>query len=153
MFTDIVKNLLNKALEERQDLFLIDFKMSNDNAIKIIIDGDKGVTVEDCIYISRAIEHNIDREEYDFSLDVMSAGAAAPFKLPRQFAKHEGRTLEVETENGKFEGKLTSVSEDGITLEWKAREPKPVGKGKVTVQKKENIAFKDVLEAKVIIKF
>lgn len=153
MFTDIVKNLLNKALEERQDLFLIDFKMSNDNAIKIIIDGDKGVTVEDCIYISRAIEHNIDREEYDFSLDVMSAGAAAPFKLPRQFAKHEGRTLEVKTENGKFEGKLTSVSDDGITLEWKAREPKPVGKGKLTVQKKENIAFKDVLEAKVIIKF
>ncbi|MBN2867701.1 MAG: ribosome assembly cofactor RimP, partial [Flavobacteriaceae bacterium] len=72
MFTDTVKNLLNTALEERQDLFLIDFKMSNDNAIKITIDGDKGVTVEDCIFISRAIEHNIDREEYDFSLDVMS---------------------------------------------------------------------------------
>lgn len=153
MFTDTVKNLLNTALEERQDLFLIDFKMSNDNAIKITIDGDKGVTVEDCIFISRAIEHNIDREEHDFSLDVMSAGAASPFKLPRQFDKHVGRTLEVKTENGKVEGKLTSTSDDGITLEWKAREPKPVGKGKVTVQKKENIAFKDVLEAKVIIKF
>lgn len=153
MFIDTVKNLLNTALEERQDLFLIDFKMSNDNAIKITIDGDKGVTVEDCIFISRAIEHNIDREEHDFSLDVMSAGAASSFKLPRQFDKHIERVLEVKTESGMVEGKLTSTSVDGITLEWKAREPKPVGKGKVTVQKKENIAFKDILEAKVIIKF
>lgn len=153
MFTDTVKKLLQTALEERQDLFLIDFKMSNDNAIKIIIDGDKGVTVEDCIFISRAIEHNIDRDEHDFSLDVMSAGAASTFKLPRQFTKHVGRILGVKTEKGKVEGKLTSTSDDGITIEWKAREPKPVGKGKVTVQKKENIAFKDVLEAKVIIKF
>ena len=130
MFLDTVKKLLNQALEERQDLFLIDFKMSNDNAIKVIIDGDKGVTVEDCIFVSRAIEHNIDREEYDFSLEVMSAGAASSFNMPRQFTKH------VE-----------------ITLEWKSREPKPVGKGKVTVNKKQNIAFKDILEAKVIIKF
>ncbi|MDA0178271.1 MULTISPECIES: ribosome assembly cofactor RimP [Mesoflavibacter] len=153
MFLDTVKKLLNQALEERQDLFLIDFKMSNDNAIKVIIDGDKGVTVEDCIFVSRAIEHNIDREEYDFSLEVMSAGAASSFNMPRQFTKHVGRTLEVKTQTETIEGKLTNTTEEEITLEWKSREPKPVGKGKVTVNKKQNIAFKDILEAKVIIKF
>ena len=153
MFLDIVKKLLNQALEERQDLFLIDFKMSNDNAIKVIIDGDKGVTVEDCIFVSRAIEHNLDREEYDFSLEVMSAGAASSFNMPRQFTKHVGRTLEVKTQTETIEGKLTNTTEEEITLEWKSREPKPVGKGKVTVNKKQNIAFKDILEAKVIIKF
>lgn len=153
MFLDTVKKLLNQALEERQDLFLIDFKMSNDNAIKVIIDGDKGVTVEDCIFVSRAIEHNLDREEYDFSLEVMSAGAASSFNMPRQFTKHVGRTLEVKTQTEIIEGKLTNTTEEEITLEWKSREPKPVGKGKVTVNKKQNIAFKDILEAKVIIKF
>lgn len=153
MFLDTVKKLLNQALEQRQDLFLIDFKMSNDNAIKVIIDGDKGVTVEDCIFVSRAIEHNIDREEYDFSLEVMSAGAASSFNMPRQFTKHVGRTLEVKTQTETIEGKLTNTTEEEITLEWKSREPKPVGKGKVTVNKKQNIAFKDILEAKVIIKF
>ena len=153
MFLDTVKKLLNQALEQRHDLFLIDFKMSNDNAIKVIIDGDKGVTVEDCIFVSRAIEHNIDREEYDFSLEVMSAGAASSFNMPRQFTKHVGRTLEVKTQTETIEGKLTNTTEEEITLEWKSREPKPVGKGKVTVNKKQNIAFKDILEAKVIIKF
>jgi ribosome maturation factor RimP len=34
-------------------------------------------------------------------------------------------------------------------LEWKAREPKPIGKGKRTVEKKERIAFDAIVEAKV----
>ena len=153
MFLDTVKELLQNALEERQDLFLIDFSVTGDSDIKIIIDGDKGVTVEDCIFVSRAIEHNIDRDEHDFALEVMSSGAASPFKLPRQFAKHIGRVLEVKTTQNKIEGELANVSEKQITLKWKAREPKPIGKGKVTVNKEENIAFNDIVEAKVIIKF
>ena len=83
----------------------------------------------------------------------MSAGAASSFNMPRQFTKHVGRTLEVKTQTETIEGKLTNTTEEEITLEWKSREPKPVGKGKVTVNKKQNIAFKDILEAKVIIKF
>ncbi|WP_281846149.1 ribosome assembly cofactor RimP [Olleya namhaensis] len=153
MFINTVKSLLEEALTERQDLFLIDFSVTGDNAINIIIDGDQGVKVEDCIFVSRAIEHNIDREEHDFALEVMSAGAAAPLTLPRQYPRHVGRTLEVKTATRHIEGALTAVSDDDFTLEWKAREPKPVGKGKVTVNKKENIAYKDVVEAKVIIKF
>lgn len=153
MFIDTVKNLLEEALTERQDLFLIDFSVNGENAINIIIDGDQGVKVEDCIFVSRAIEHNIDREEHDFALEVMSAGASAPLTLPRQYPRHIGRTLEVKTATQKMEGVLTAVNDEVITLEWKAREPKPVGKGKVTVEKKENIAYKDIVEAKVIIKF
>lgn len=153
MFNTTVTDLLNEALEERTDLFLIDFTISSDQAINIIIDGDNGVRVEDCIFISRAIEHNIDREEHDFSLEVASNGAAAPLVLPRQFKKNIGRTLEVKTATENIEAELINASEEGIELTWKAREPKPVGKGKVTVQKKAKIAFKDIVEAKVMIKF
>lgn len=153
MFINTVKSLLEEALSERKDLFLIDFSVNGENAITIIIDGDQGVKVEDCMFISRAIEHNIDREEHDFALEVMSSGAAAPLTLPRQYPKHVGRTLGVKTTTQNIEGVLTEANEDEITLEWKAREPKPVGKGKVTVNKKENIAYKDIVEAKVIIKF
>lgn len=153
MFINTVKSLLEEALTERKDLFLIDFSVNGENAINIIIDGDQGVKVEDCMFISRAIEHNIDREEHDFALEVMSSGAAAPLTLPRQYPKHIGRTLGVKTATQNIEGVLTEANEDEITLEWKAREPKPVGKGKVTVNKIENIAYKDIVEAKVIIKF
>lgn len=154
MFKSTVEDLLRKALNERQDLFLIDFSVSNDNAIKIIIDGDKGVLVEDCIFVSRAIEHNLDREEHDFSLEVLSSGATSPLVLPRQYSKHVGRHLEVKTNDGeKIEGQLTEANDNGVVLKWKSREPKPVGKGKVTVTKEANIAFSDIKEAKVKIKF
>lgn len=144
---------MEAALEEDKSLFLIDFKVGADNAIKVVLDGDQGVNLQDCMRISRAIEHNLDREEEDFSLEVTSAGAASPLILPRQYSKNVGRKLQVRTENETFEGNLTSVSEDSIILEWKAREPKPIGKGKVTVQKKQEIGFSDIKEAKVIITF
>ena len=148
-----VQELLDGALENRSDLFLISLIVTPDSKIKVIIDGDKGVKVEDCIYISRAIEHELDREEQDFSLEVMSAGASEPLSNIRQYSKNIGRTLEVKTETSKIEGELVNADDNEIILQWKAREPKPVGKGKRTVQKTENIAYNSIKEARVVIKF
>ncbi|MDC3350936.1 ribosome assembly cofactor RimP [Flavobacteriaceae bacterium] len=154
MFRDKVKELLEECLEQRPDLFLIDFEILEINKIRIVIDGDKGVLVEDCMFVSRGIEHNLDREEYDFSLEVSSSGATTPLTHSRQYQKHIGRTLEVRTlENKKFEAVLKSASESDILLEWKAREPKPIGKGKVTVQKKATLLYDEIGEAKVKILF
>lgn len=148
-----MESLLGKALEEHPSLFLIDFMIGGDNTIKVVLDGDKGVTLQDCMDVSRAIEHNLDREEEDFSLEVASAGATSPLKMPRQYTKNIGRKLKVRTDSGELEGTLVQATENNITLEWKAREPKPVGKGKVTVQKKRDIPFSEIQEAKVILKF
>tara|TARA_R110002074_G_scaffold248184_7_gene420159 strand:+ start:2161 stop:2625 length:465 start_codon:yes stop_codon:yes gene_type:complete len=154
MFKKTVEDLLQGALAERQDLFLIEFSLSGDKAIKIVVDGDNGVLVEDCMFISRAIEHNIDRDEYDFSLEVLSSGAATPLVLPRQYKKHVGRNLEVKTLDSQyFEGELIEVNDRGVVLTWKTREPKPVGKGKVTITKEANVAFSNIREAIVKIKF
>jgi len=153
MFKNKVQTLLHDALEEDGNLFLIDFSITTDNKIKVVLDGDSGVTVQDCMKISRAIEHNLDQEEEDFSLEVASAGAASAMILPRQYKKNIGRKLEVKTAEETIEGNLTDATDDGIVLEWKAREPKPIGKGKHTVQKRKEIDFSDIKEAKVILKF
>ena len=153
MFKTNVKNLLDAALIERPDLFLIDFSIQGDNHINIVVDGDNGVLVEDCMFISRAIEHNLDREEHDFFLEVMSAGAASPLINKRQYSKNLKRELMVRTASETFEGVLAKATDTNITLEWKVREPKPVGKGKVTVKKQADIAYEDIVEAKVMIKF
>ena len=154
MFRDSVKELLEEGLENRPDLFLIDFEILDGNKIRIVIDGDKGVLVEDCMYISRAIEHNLDREEQDFSLEVSSAGATTPLVHQRQYQKNIGRTLKLKTiENEKFEAVLTAADTNEIVLEWKAREPKPIGKGKVTVEKSVDIDFVKIKQAKVKVKF
>lgn len=153
MLKDKVELLLNKALQENPSLFLVNLTIGADNGIKVVLDGDEGVSLQDCVDVSRAIEHNLDREEEDFSLEVTSAGATSPLTLPRQYNKNIGRKLQVRTTSGELEGTLVEASENSITLEWKAREPKPVGKGKVTVQKKQEIAFSDIQQAKVKLKF
>ncbi|MCL5126793.1 MULTISPECIES: ribosome assembly cofactor RimP [unclassified Algibacter] len=153
MFKTTVENLLEEALTERQDLFLISLTISAESHINIVIDGDNGVLVEDCIFISRFVENDLDREEHDYSIEVMSAGATASFTHQRQYIKNIDRTLNVRTKTEEVEGVLTAATENDILLEWKTREPKPVGKGKVTVKKQANIAYDDIVEAKVVIKF
>lgn len=154
MFKETVKQLLEDALAERQDLFLIEFEVSQDHRIKVIVDGDNGVLVEDCMFLSRAIEHNLDREDTDFSLEVLSAGATSPLTNKRQYKKNVGRTLQVKTTSEEtIEGKLTEADDEKIRLEWKAREPKPVGKGKVTVKKQAEISYETISKAQVVIKF
>lgn len=153
-FKDKVKELLNVALEEREELFLIEMTISPDNKILVTIDGDHGVTLQDCIDVSRAIEHDLDREELDFALEVASAGATAPLKLLRQYNKNIGRKLKVITlEQEKFEATLHDVVDGKVLLKWKAREAKAVGKGKVTVEKEALIPFESIKEASVIISF
>ena len=153
MLRNIIENELENCLKNREDLFLIDMDIALDNSIKIIIDGDNGVTVEDCIYVSRSIEHNIDRDKYDFSLEVTSSGAVTPLSNIRQYIKNIGRILVVKTRDDlKYEAKLVEANSNQISLFWKQREKKPIGKGKITVEKKIDLLYKDIIEAKVKIK-
>ena len=145
--------MLQEAFEENNSLFLIELKVDNNNHISVVIDGDEGVSVNDCIAVSRKIEHNLDREEEDFSLDVASAGVSQPLIQLRQYKKNIGRKVSVVTAEGKVEGELVKVEDEKITLKWKAREPKPVGKGKVTVTREAVLPVEEINEAKVIITF
>ena len=147
-------NLLNIALEENSALFLIELKFLADNKIYVEVDGDNGVSLQECIRISRGIEHNLDREEEDFSLEVTTPDISNPLKVKRQYKKNINRTLEVKLkDNAKIQGVLKNVQEDYIALEWKTREPKTIGKGKLTVVKNTTIPFSDIREAKVKIIF
>ena len=148
-----MERVLEKLLEQRSSLFLISMDVNPDNTIKIVLDGDQGVNLQDCIEVSRAIETQLDREETDFALEVTSAGATSPLSNPRQYVKNIGRKLSVSTPENKYEGNLTAADSNSITLEWKSREPKPIGKGKVTVQNKKEIPISEISEAKVVLKF
>ena len=133
-------------------LFLIDLTIGGDNSIRIILDGDKGVNLDACMKISRKVEHNLDREEYDFSIEVSSCGVGSPLTLTRQFKKNISRKLEVIDLTDKvILGTLVNVTDDLFTLEWKTREPKPIGKGKVTVTKLKEFKYGDIKNAKVIV--
>ena len=153
-FKNKVQELLDVALAERPELFLVDLSINDANKISINLDGDQGVNLQDCIDISRSIENSLDREEQDFSLEVASAGVSSPLKFVRQYKKNIGRILKVKTNTSEeIEAKLVTADEEKISLEWQAREPKKIGKGKETVQKKVDILYENIKEAIVIVSF
>ena len=144
---------MKEAVAENDSLFVISIDFLAGNKIKVIVDGDQGVPLSECVRISRHIEHNLDREAEDFSLEVSSPDITQPLLVARQYQKNVGRILRVKTATDQFEGSLTEVSESNIALKWKVREPKPIGKGKVTVEKTATVAIEDIIEAKVKIIF
>ena len=152
-FKEKVKDLLNQALAEYPNLFLIDLSINDANKIMVTLDGDNGVQLQDCINISKAIDANLDREEEDFALEVASAGVSLPLKLVRQYKKNIGRVLKIKLPSQTIEAMLLEVSDENITVEWSSREPKKIGKGKETVLHHENIAYGDIIEAVVTITF
>ena len=152
-FKEKVNQLLEEALKEKPSVFLIDLTITSSFKIIVTLDGDNGVVLQDCIDISRAIEQNLDREEQDFSLEVASAGVSEPLKILRQYKKNVGRTVQVKTATEIIDATLTEANDNFITLTWEAREPKKIGKGKETVQKKQEIPYGDIKEAIVTIIF
>lgn len=153
-FKEKVLNLLNQGLEAKPAVFLIDLNITDSNKIIVTLDGDNGVQLQDCVDVSRAIEQNLDREELDFSLEVASVGVGSPLKMLRQYKKNVGRTLIVKLNDGTtIEAKLEEATDDHIVLSWEAREPKKIGKGKETVQKRKEISYNDIKEAIVTIIF
>ncbi|RCU44056.1 ribosome assembly cofactor RimP [Chryseobacterium lacus] len=153
-FKNKIERLLEDFLKNREDLFLIDLKISANDDVTIILDGDEGVTLQDCLDASRAVEFNMDREAHDFSLQVMSAGLSEPLSMPRQFKKNIGRSLDILLQNDtRIEGELTKVEEDSITLLLRYRKPKEIGKGKIDVEEEKIIQFQDIKKALVTIKF
>ena len=52
-----------------------------------------------------------------------------------------------------IEAKMITATDEAIVLEWKSREPKPTGKGKVTVVNNRTIEYQDIKQTIVLITF
>jgi ribosome maturation factor RimP len=152
-FKDKVNGLVVEGLLEKPSIFLIDLTITDSFKIIVNLDGDNGVALQDCIDISRAIENNLDREEQDFSLEVASVGVGSPLKMVRQYKKNVGRTVIVKLATETIEAELVEANDNFIILSWKARESKKIGKGKETVQKKQEIPYTEIKEAIVTVTF
>lgn len=117
-----VESMLGDIIEPHPDMFLVEVKIKPTNNIKVFIDADSGVSIEKCINVNRALYKKLEESDLfpsgDFSLEVSSPGLDEPLKLFRQYKKNIGRNVEVITKEGlRKEGKLVTVSEDGIIIE------------------------------------
>jgi ribosome maturation factor RimP len=149
MNRDKITHLVTEALSENASLFLIGLDISDANKISVVIDGDSGVPLSECIRVSRHIESNLDREVEDYDLEVASFDIGESLVNQRQYKKNIGRIMKIVTADQKYEGLLQAADEKQIKLMMTVREPKEIGKGKVTVEKEIILPVKEIKEAKV----
>jgi len=134
------------------DMFIVDITVGTGNSISVLVDSDAGISVGECVQISRHIEGSLDREVEDFSLEVSSPGLSLPLKVLRQYLKNIGREVEVVTKSGeKQKGVLKSANIDGFELEFLAK-GRVDGK-KVEETKSLTYSFDQMKTVKIVISF
>ena len=138
---------------EGSDRFLVQAKVSKDNIVHVIIDGDQGVTIDNCVEISRHIEKNLDREVEDYELKVLSSGLDYPLSMLRQYKKYIGKDISVTLQNdNKVHGELLEAEENHILLR---EEVEKKNKKKITLTPGEaiRIPMDEIKQTKAVIKF
>jgi len=148
-----VQNLIQDKLKEN-GCFVVDLEIGEDNAISLEVDSMNGITVQECMSFSRAVEHNLDREIEDFALQVSSPGLDKPFRVKEQYQKNIGRNVKVVPLEGTVvKGELKEVNEEDVVVEYSYKERIEGRKKKETIVKQEKINFNNIKETTVIISF
>jgi len=147
-----VKELIEEKISDRPELFLVEVKMLPNNKLIIHVDGDEGISIQDCAAISRHVGFHLEEEntiEKAYNLEVSSPGVGEPLKMKRQYEKNIGRDLSIKLIGGELkEGKLLSMNDSSITIEAKVKE-----KGKKAQLVETTIGFDNIIETKVLISF
>ena len=150
---DKIKEIADNKITEGTN-FIVDISIKTGNKITILLDNDQGVSISDCIAMSRHVEFSLDRDTEDFELNVMSPGLTEPFKTIRQYQKNIQNQIDVVTkENNKITGKLISVDNTGIELETKSLKKTEGKKTKQLIIENINISFDKIKQTKVVITF
>jgi len=134
------------AAAEENGAFLVDIELKPNNVIVVYADADAGLSIDQIKMINRKIEAAFDRDVEDFNLTVSSPDLNKPLKIWRQYKKNIGRTLKVKYSDRQVEGDLLVCNVETIVLNV-------LGEKKKDPAQEVEIAFADITEAKVAIKF
>lgn len=122
LIAQIVEPIIEKNGHELVDVEYI--KEGQELFLRIFIDKDDGVTLDDCELISKAVEKILDAEDpinQAYHLEISSPGLERPLKKTKDFEKFLKSTIEVKTFSPidgrkKFKGRLEEVNNDLITI-------------------------------------
>jgi len=147
-----VRELVEEKIADKPNLFLVEVKFHSNGKLIILVDGDNGIGIDDCVAISRHVGFHLEEEnviETAYNLEVSSPGIDTPLTLPRQYTKNIGRTLGIKMADGtKHEGKLTGITEDSVLIDEEKKE-----KGKKAEVIESVIPLDKITETKVLISF
>jgi ribosome maturation factor RimP len=156
---DKVRELAQGCLAD-ESLFLVEVIISSRAGARVlvILDGDKGVTIEVCTRVSRALAKMLDESgliDDNYTLEVTTPGLDHPLKLKRQYYKNIGRGFKVHTKSKELvEGKLAEVNDQKIVLQQEIKGSLPAGRqGKKMELKTIEIPFEHIEKAFVMVSF
>lgn len=147
-----IEDMVNDLLAEDPAYFLVSLRIKPTNNVKVFLDGDQGITIEQCVKFNRKLYKRIEESgmypEGEFSLEVSSPGIDEPLKMHRQYVKNIGRDIEIIfNDDTRKEGKLVSVADADLIIEHTE------GKGKKAVTQQLVIPFNNIKTTTVQIKF
>jgi ribosome maturation factor RimP len=90
--------------------------------LRIIVDSDAGVSLDDAALVSREISTALDASdvmgETAYTLEVSSPGVDRPLTEPRHWRRAAGRLVKVKVaEAGSLQGRVQRADDDGVTLD------------------------------------
>jgi ribosome maturation factor RimP len=150
--TEEIKRIVESKLTDPSQ-FLVEVLLSSKKGPKkllIIIDGDNGVTIDDCGNISRELSKALDDSsllDENYMLEVSTPGLDHPLKLKRQYKKNIGRKLKIKLADKIVEGQLKNVSDEVISLDQET------GSGKKKEVTSLDIPFSEIEKAFVLVSF
>ena len=151
-FAEEIKNIITRKLADPSQ-FLVEVIAKGHKGPKkvlVVIDGDKGVTIDDCANLSRELSKAFDDAQFfeeSYMLEVSTPGVDQPLRLKRQYQKHIGRKLKVSAQQQTTEGKLVDMDDEKIKLEQE------IGAGKKKEVKIIEIPFSDIDKTFVLVSF
>ena len=126
----VAENVYNfiKPIVESLDVELVEVeyeKKENGMNLSVFIDSPRGINIQDCESVHRAIDGPLDELDptagKPYVLNVSSLGIDRPFKTDRDFEKNIGQEVEVRLfkpldKKKVFEGVLAKFDKDFVTI-------------------------------------
>lgn len=148
-----VQELLDGEFGE-SPLFFVEVEVTGANDIRVLVDNDNGISIDDCVKVSRFLESFFDREIEDFALKISSPGADQPLRMPRQYMKNVGRHVAVKLADGnKITGEMTEADENNIRVLVREKRRIEGRKSKEWVEETFDLPYDQITETKVVISF
>ncbi len=116
--------------------------------VTVVVDGDAGISIDDCADISREVAKVLDDSLVltdSYVLEVTTPGLDQPLKLHRQYKKNIGRRMRIKVSDKVVEGKLVGVSDSGVTIEQ--------GDGKKIEKSVVELKFSEIDKSIVLVSF
>jgi ribosome maturation factor RimP len=144
--------ILNKLADG--EAFLVELQVTPGNVIHVFIDKPEGISIDECVEMSRHINSMLDREEEDYELEVSSPGLEMPFRAKQQYEKYLNRPVQIVMNDGtKYTGNLISYDDSGIEIEYEKSIKEPGKKKKSLVTDRKQLMFNDIKTTQAVVSF